>query len=213
MCPGRKLASDQEVEGRHRSRPDWASPKVFEPELQPLPASLVHVRFRAHPSRCCWHRRTAVDRTQSGRSGLAAGTGLHPLWRPLSLYSIISPARGSRRPARKRERQTTTRCSVSGDCRGGEKDFCQATWERTGWPRPILAKILYCRWIRMRLVNGCRATGSDLSAHRAQPGDRGPPRLSISSIWRRPLERMPSSAPARCCPTTRRRNCGPTRSR
>jgi len=33
----------------------------------------------AHPSLCCWHRRRPVDRTQSGRSGLAAGTGLHPL--------------------------------------------------------------------------------------------------------------------------------------
>ena len=26
-------------------------------------------------------------------------------------------------------------------------------------------------------------------------------------------QRMPSSAPGRCCPTTRRRNCDPTRSR
>ena len=34
----------------------------------------------------------------------------------------------------------------------------------------------------------------------------------FSSIWRRPPERMRSSAPGRCCPTTRRRNCGPTRS-
>jgi len=32
----------------------------------------------AHPSLCCWHRRRPVDRTQSGRSGLAAGTDLHP---------------------------------------------------------------------------------------------------------------------------------------
>ena len=46
MDPGRKLPSDQEVEGRDRWRPDWASPRVFEPELQPPPASLVHVRFR-----------------------------------------------------------------------------------------------------------------------------------------------------------------------
>ena len=29
----------------------------------------------------------------------------------------------------------------------------------------------------------------------------------------RPPERMPSGAPGRCCPTTRRRNCGPTKSR
>src|SRR5580700_1802277 len=34
-----------------------------------------------------------------------------------------------------------------------------------------LAKILYCRWIRWGLVNGCRATGSDLSADGPQPGD------------------------------------------
>jgi TonB family protein len=33
----------------------------------------------------------------------------------------------------------------------------------------------------------------------------------ISSIWRRPTEPTRSGVRGRCCPTTRRRNCGPTR--
>ena len=73
---------------------------------------------------------------------LAAGfRPAHPLLLPLAL--LFNSADRDHVP--KRERQTTTRCSVSGDCRGGKKDFCQATWERTGSRRPIVAKIPYCR--------------------------------------------------------------------
>jgi hypothetical protein len=34
----------------------------------------------------------------------------------------------------------------------------------------------------------------------------------ISSIWRRPTEPTRLDVLGRCCPTTRRRNCSPTRS-
>jgi hypothetical protein len=47
------------------------------------------------------------------------------------------------------ERQTTARWRVSGDCRSGSKDFCQATWGTQMDPVGQSSKVLYCRWVRM----------------------------------------------------------------
>src|SRR5262249_6031983 len=52
-------------------------------------------------------------------------------WRPMLLYSLISPARSSRRWVRK-GRRTTARWSVSGDSTGGSNGFCQANVDRVG---------------------------------------------------------------------------------
>jgi hypothetical protein len=80
----------------------------------------------AHPSRCCWLRRSPVDRTQSGRSAWPWELIFIPFG---DLCRFIRSSRrreaGEDRRASE-ERQTTARWSVSGDCRGGEKDFCQA---------------------------------------------------------------------------------------
>src|SRR5262249_43918956 len=48
-------------------------------EVGLAPADWLEGPGSAHPSRSCLHWRRPVGRTQSGRSGLAAGSGLHPL--------------------------------------------------------------------------------------------------------------------------------------
>src|SRR5215472_17673346 len=93
-----------------------------------------------------------------------------PLWLPTSaaLFAYLAGEKQLKIGAHG-GRRTTARWSVSGDSTGGSKGFCQANVDRVGniSENPNIAD-----GSEGGLVNGCRATGSDLSAHSAQPGDR-----------------------------------------